>query len=423
MESLTLGILAFALLGFGLVSGRISKTVVTPPMVFVCVGMLFGNGGLNLLHINLSDHIIEVFAELTLILVLFTDASRIHLRSLRREHLLPLRLLLIGLPLTIILGTLVAQMIFPQLGLWEAAVIAAILAPTDAALGLAVISNKNVPIRMRQTINVESGLNDGIMLPVLLFILSCASVAGHTDSVGHWVRFTALQLTLGPLVGIAVGFVGGKAVEIASRRGWMNHTFQDLAVIGLSFLAYAGADLVGGNGFLAAFIAGLTLGNSSRSICTCLYEFGEAEGQLMSLIVFMIFGAVMVPRVLDNLQGSFFIYAFISLTLIRMLPVWASLLGSKLRTISVLFLGWFGPRGLASIIFALLVVGNYDLLHAQMVLNIVIVTVFCSIFAHGMTAYPFAKRYAARAERFKEQPDVAEHQQVSEMPLRISDKG
>ncbi|MEE9595579.1 MAG: cation:proton antiporter, partial [Acidiferrobacterales bacterium] len=339
MESLAFIVVAVCILGFGLVSGRLQNSVITPPIVFVLFGLLVSPRALGWVEFELDSRFIHTLAELTLVLVLFTDAARIDLRLLRREHDLPVRLLVIGLPLTIVAGTLVAAVMLDTLTFWEAAVLAAILAPTDAALGQAVVSSERVPVRIRQALNVESGLNDGIALPVILILLSIAGAAEHSQSATYWVQFAALQVILGPLVGIGVGYFGGKLIERAAHIGWINHAFQDLSALGLSLLAFAGAELIGGNGFIAAFCAGLTLGNCSRAICTCLYEFAEAEGQLLTLLIFMVFGALMLPMTLDHFSWMVLAYGVLSLTLIRIVPVVISLVGAGLRWQTVSFLG------------------------------------------------------------------------------------
>jgi NhaP-type Na+/H+ or K+/H+ antiporter len=419
MESIAFIVVAICILGFGLVSGRLQNSVITPPIVFVLFGLLVSPRALGWVEFEIDSGVIHTLAELTLILVLFTDAARIDLRLLRREHDLPVRLLVIGLPLTIVAGTLVAAVMLDTLTFWEAAVLAAILAPTDAALGQAVVSSERVPVRIRQALNVESGLNDGIALPVMLILLSIAGAAEHSQGATYWVQFAALQVILGPLVGIGVGYFGGKLIEHAARIGWINHAFQDLSALGLSLLAFAGAELIGGNGFIAAFCAGLTLGNCSRAICTCLYEFAEAEGQLLTLLIFMVFGALMLPMTLDHFSWAILAYGVLSLTLIRIVPVVISLVGAGLRWQTVSFLGWFGPRGIASILFVLLVVEESQLPGREQILIVVMATVVLSVFAHGVTAYPGAKWYERQVEKIKHEKDVAEHRDVTEMPVRL----
>lgn len=421
MESVAFIVVAAIILGFGLISGRVQNSILTAPIVFAGLGLAVGGDGLGWVDLHVDDSVIHTLAELTLVLVLFTDATRINLKLLRREHDLPVRLLLIGMPLTILFGTAIAAGLFPQLTLWEAALIAAVLAPTDAALGQAVVSSPRVPVRIRQALNVESGLNDGIALPlVLLFMSACASAVPGEGGSEYWLKFAARQITLGPLVGIAVGWAGAKLVTLGTRSGWMSHTFQHLSSLGLALLAFAGAEVIGGNGFIAAFCAGLTLGNTAtQGICDCLYEFAEAEGQLLTLLVFLVFGAVMLPMAGGHLSWPAAAYGALSLTVIRLLPVALSLVGAGLRTETVLFLGWFGPRGIASILFGLLVVEGSILPHREEIFIVVLVTVAMSIVAHGVTASPGASWYSRRTEDSRHDAAAAEHRSVSEMPVRI----
>lgn len=418
MTPMFLAAVTATILGYGLLSRKAEHSIVTAPMVFVALGLLLSTGPLGGFEIEPGGEMIRLLAELTLVVVLFTDASRIHLDCLRRERSLPLRLLGVGLPLTIAAGVIVALLVFPGLAIWEAILLAAILAPTDAALGQAVVSSPLVPVRIRQTLNVESGLNDGVVLPLILVAASMAGAREQTGDLAYWLNFAGLQVVLGPLVGITVGYFGGRLVQRATRAGWMTDPFQRLALLGIAGLAFSGAELIGGNGFIAAFVAGITLANSAPSVCECLYEFGEAEGQLLTLLVFLFFGAVMVPEAVSLWDGRALLYAALSLTLIRMLPVALSLVGAGLRSATVGFLGWFGPRGLASILFALLVVEEGRLESGEMLQSIVLLTVLLSTFAHGITAYPFARRYGGHIAEL-DQERAAEHASVSELPVRI----
>ncbi len=384
---------AISILAFGMISGRIEKSLVTAPMMFVLLGILFGQWGFGIVSNEIETSLIDSLAKITLVLVLFTDASKIDLSLLRRKHDLPLRLLGIGLPLTIGAGLVGGLVLLGSLTFWEAALLAAILAPTDAALGQAVVNSPNVPIRIRQALNAESGPNDGLALPLVLIFLSLSS--GNVDrDAGEWFQFAALQVSLGPLAGILVGLFGGKLIMWAQRTESMNHSFLDLSSVGLSLLAFALAELIGGNGFIAAFCAGLVLGNTARPICKCLYEFAEAEGQLLTLLVFMAFGAIMLPNAMQHFQWLHLVYAALSLTLIRAIPVALSLVGSGLGWASISFLSWFGPRGIASILYVLLLLEGSSVAGSQTILSVVMTTVFLSIFLHGLTAVPGANWYA-----------------------------
>ncbi len=418
MESMVFAVIATAILGFGLISGRVQNTMITAPLVFVGFGLLLGEHGLGIFTLHIEDHLIHTLAELTLLLVLFTDATRINLKQLRQQHNLPVRLLMVGMPLTIVLGTLAAVGLFPDFTFWEAALLAAVLAPTDAALGQAVVSSPKVPVRIRQTLNVESGLNDGIALPlVLLFLSTCSSAVAGQGGTEYWLKFAVLQVTLGPLVGILVGWGGGRLVGWGMRSKWMNESFQHLSTLGLALMSFAGAELIGGNGFIAAFCAGLALGNTAECSFESLYEFAESEGQLLALMVFLVFGAVLLPGAIDHVTWEIVLYGVLSLTVIRMLPVAVSLIGTKLRKETVLFLGWFGPRGIASVLFGLLVVEKSILHHREEIFVVALITVALSVVAHGVSASPGATWYSTHSETY--QKDSMEHQDVSEMPVRI----
>lgn len=417
-DHLLIVVVAAFILGFGLISGRLKTTVITPPMMFVTFGLLIGPNLFGIFSADIENSVINFIAEVTLILILFTDASRIDLKLLRQEHDIPIRLLVLGLPLTMVAGALVGAVLFDTLTFWEAVILAIILAPTDAALGQAVVSSSRVPVRVRQALNVESGLNDGIALPVLLFFIAVAGSAADVGQ-GQWLQFAAAQIILGPIVGVAVAYLGGQVVEWAEAKGWVDEAFQKLVALGLALLAFALAELIGGNGFIAAFSAGITLGNFFSSVCNRLYEFIEAEGQLLTLITFMIYGAVMVMPALGQISWQIVLYAILSLTVIRMVPVALSLLRLRLQSATVLFLGWFGPRGIASIIYGLILLDEAALQGEETIFATMVVTVLFSVFAHGLTAVPAANAYGTQTQSMQEEPDRPEMKPVGEMPVRV----
>lgn len=417
MDETVLTVIGLAVVAFGLVSARAQKSVVTPPIAFLLLGFVIGGKGLGWVDPGLDDEAIRTLAELTLVVVLFTDASRIDLKLLRREHHLPVRLLSVGLPLSIGLGTLAASWLFTEWNVWAAAALAAIVAPTDAALAHPVVTNRLVPARVRQAISVESGLNDGICLPVFVLFLCGARAAGHVDDVAYWVWFGLLQITLGPLVGVAVGYFGGRMVQRAWDRKWVSRSFLDLSALALAAVAFGAADLLGGNGFIAAFCAGLTVGNCARSVCGALYEFGETEGQLLSLVVFLVVGAVIAPVIVDGMNVTSLIFALLSLTVLRMLPVALSLIGAGLKRETPWFIGWFGPRGTASIVFAMILLQESLIPLRQEIFAVAMTTVMLSVLAHGLTAIPAARWYARRLNVVQQAPLAVEHQPLTEMPF------
>lgn len=410
----TVGAFIFA---YALVSGRLEKTPITGPMVFVAFGIVVGSFDVFTAE-TMSDGVIRVLAEATLVLLLFTDAVRIDLRKLRPQVDLPARLLGIGLPLTVIAGTLLAKVVFDQFSWAEAALLAAILTPTDAALGQAVVSSPRVPVRIRQVINVESGLNDGLMLPVITLMLAIAASGFNAESdSGQWIEFAIRQIGFGVLIGLLVGYVGGRLLDFFSDRGWVEGAFRQLATLSIAVVAFAATEPLQGNGFVAAFVAGLAFGVAAREHCDGAYDFAEDEGQLLALLTFMFFGAAIARPALDQLTLPIALYALASLTVVRMIPVAISLLGAGLRGVTSAFVGWFGPRGLASILFGLFILEEAELGVNDEIFLIVTWTVLISVIVHGLSAVPLAHRYGTWFERHHAER-MAEAMEVEEMPIR-----
>ena len=413
-----LAVLASVVFVFGLVSRRLEGTVLTAPLVFVAAGVILGPAGLGLVEFKLDDHTVLLLGEIALAIVLFTDAARTKLSALRHNEGLPLRLLGIGMPLTIALGAVVAALVLTDLTFWEAAIVGTVLAPTDAALGQAVVSNPRVPLRVRQALTVEAGLNDGLSVPFLALFLNLAVAEEELQPASYWIRFALEQVGLGVLVGAGVGMAGGWLVSLASKSGWMTDSSQRLALLALALIAWALADQLGGNGFIAAFVGGLVIGPTVKRVGEQLILFTEAEGQLLNLSVFFIVG-VLVVRLIQPLSWEVALYGLLSLTLIRMLPVAASLVGTRLRGVSMLFMGWFGPRGLASIVLGLIVVAEAPLLGGREQIELVVaLTVLLSVLLHGITAAPLSAKYVRKVEEMAaDVPEKREAVESLESPL------
>ncbi len=386
-----LGVIAFAAL-----SRWLEASILTLPMVFTGFGWLIGQGGVELVPMDAGHAVIQLVAEITLVLVLFSDASRVALRDLRDGYVIPARMLLIGMPLTIALGTLLAHWASPQAPWMVALLVAAILAPTDAALGQAVVTSPAVPMRIRQGINVESGLNDGLALPIVMIsAIMAAEMAGvEADGVPpDVILFTLKLVILGPLVGIGLGFALARALDAAIDRRKITLAYQGIYFLVSAFLIFVAAEIVGGNGLLAAFVGGLVFGNTLRSPTDFIAEFMESEGQLLTIFTFLIFGAVMVPLGIEHANWKTFVLAILFVSVVRMLPIWLALTGAGLGPYEKLFLGWFGPRGLASILFALLILERFAIPEAEEILACVVLTVMLSIVLHGISANPMAARF------------------------------
>lgn len=399
---------------YALVAGKFDRWSISAPLVLVTTGAILGPGVLNVLHVSAGAESVKVLAEFTLAILLFADASTIRLRDAEEDMTLPLRLLGVGLPLTIALGTLVAHILLPVSWV-QAALIGSILAPTDAALGLAVVTNPSVPSRVRRALNIESGLNDGIATPFVIFFLGVvAAEAIHK----HYVFGALKELALGVLFGAALGAVAGALAARARRGGWTTPLSDALVVLSVALLAYEGAVLIQANGFVSAFVAGAVFGTAGRRLFDEATELTEDIGLFSSFAVWLIFGAVFVGPVLrTGIHVRPILYAVLSLTVVRMLPVTVSFIGTHLRRDTVAFVGWFGPRGLASVVFTLLV---YEDLHggpqARDLAVVTTWTILISVFAHGLSAGPLATLYGKRLSRAA--PGLPELQEVGEHRVR-----
>ena len=382
-------IIAGSIFLWGTLSVRLQRADLTAPVVFVAIGVLLA--GLDLVESPEGPEGLKILVEITLVWVLFSDAARVPVQELRHDLGPYVRLLAMGLPLTMLAGWGLAWWFFPAAGVWGALLVAAALAPTDAALGIPVVTNPVVPARVRRLITVESGLNDGIATPVVM--LAIAAVAAEEELAGASGLGTALvSLLAGAVVGGVVGLLGGRALRWARGRGWAAEDFAGIAVLALALIAYTAALALDANGFVAAFCGGLAFGAAAGPRGPAELVFVEQSAGLVSLLVWLAFGAVAGPVMLDLVTPMMVLYAVLSLTLIRMLPVAVACLGAGIDRSTILFIGWFGPRGLASLVFALLALEELGtgVEHAVAAIG---VTVLLSVIAHGLSAAPLAARY------------------------------
>ena len=407
MSGLT--ILALVFVFYALVAGRLDRLSITAPMVFVVAGGILGPGGTNLLKVSLTNETSLALTEITLALLLFADAATVPFRDVEGDTSVPGRLLFIGLPLTVVLGTVLAYVMEPAFGWAAAALVATILAPTDAALGLAVVTNRAVPPRIRRALNVESGLNDGLATPFVTLFLAIA-VSEESSGTQGWAVAALTQIGVAVLAALAVGLGGGWLVSRARSHGWTSPVSEQLAVLTLAVLAYTGSVAVGGNGFVAAFLGGLLFGRATKRGLDGPVEFSETVGLFMSFFVWTLFGALCVGPVLAGQTSWPAIgYAVLSLTVVRMLPVTLSLLGLGLHLGTWLFMGWFGPRGLASVVFTLVALEELEAGSAQrnILVQVATWTILLSVVAHGVTAGPLAVWYGARMRKLGDVPEMA----------------
>lgn len=420
MTDAAVAVICLLVVVWAVLSRVLTRHDVTGPLLFVLAGYLLANPDWGLLTVDVDTSVVHTLAELTLGLVLFTDASRVNVGRLRRAVRLPARLLLVGLPLTIGLGTVGAEVLFGQFGWGLALFVGAALAPTDAALSVQVIDDERIPRRLRLSLNVESGLNDGIATPVVTLAIALAATAlGVNGAEGITLREAGIELAVGVLVGLVVGGIGAWAINVSAARDLSSPKTRQIAALVTAVGVFALAVTIEGNGFIAAFVAGMTFGHvldrdraedtttkqaaadarrGRREDSTVLEVLPELGGELLALVVWFLFGAILLPLAFHVVEAGDLAlmagYAVLSLTVFRMVPVAVALWGSGLPFRDVLILGWFGPRGLASVVFALLGVEQLGTdPSAQAAVAAIGVTVLASVVLHGATAGPVARRY------------------------------
>ena len=387
-----LATIAALLIAYATVSRRLLRLNVSGAMFFTTAGLLAGPV-LGLLDIHLESEAVKRLAEITLTLVLFADAARISLRALRHEYAVPLRLLGIGLPLTILAGALAGAAVVPGISFAEALVLAVVLACTDAALGQAVVSDERIPSRIRQGLNVESGLNDGLCVPLFFIAIALAEADTGTASDLAAAQLVFEQIGYGLVGGIVAGLLGAPALRYAARRRLIEPHWMQILTAASALLAAGIATGLGGSIFIAAFTGGILFGALRQDAGGEVTYLVDEGGEFFNAVTFIVFGAIVLGPALDDITWHIVVYALLSLTVVRMLPVALALLGTGARTPTIAFVGWFGPRGLASIVFAIILLDDADLPHLQTLLLAITVTIAVSVYAHGLTAGPLTERY------------------------------
>lgn len=386
-------ILIFALfiLIYSLIAKRIEKTAFSGPILAIIFGLIAGPLLLNLISVKIEIEGYKVIAELALALVLFTDAANTNIRELVKDVSIPARLLLIGLPLTIALGMAGGFFLFREFTWIELGILATLLAPTDAALGKPVVTNKSVPSRLRESLNVESGLNDGICVPVLfLFIALFSSQTGDGVRFSFGLALFAKQIGFGLIAGLVITYAADKLVNYSQKRGWISKSWETIIIGAVAFSCFTAAQIAGGSGFIACFTGGLLYSALNRKYKHDILEEAEGIGDTLSMLTWVIFSSVVIAANLRHFTWIILIYAFLSLTVIRVIPVMISLIRSGISFKEQLFISWFGPRGLASIVFAIIIV-DIGLPHQETIILTAACTILLSIILHGFTANPFIR--------------------------------
>ena len=391
-----LAVLALFVFCYSLVAGRVERAAASGPIVFVAAGFMMGPLGLAWFDGDVSRTELRVLADLTLALILFIDAANADLGVLKRQFRIPSRMLLFGLPGVIFLGTVTAALLFTNLSLFEAAILGTMLAATDAALGKGVVTNKAVPTQIREGLNIESGLNDGLCVPILfVFIALALGTGGEAGSSTLALTLVLQELGIGLIVGLGLTAAATRALRWCQDQGWVTEIWKQVTVVALAIACFTVAQSLHGSGYIAAFTGGLLFGYKAKAATHRLVLASEGTGETLALTTWFVFGAAVIARSFEHFTWEMVVYALLSLTIIRMLPVFLSLSGTGESTASKLFLGWFGPRGLASIVFAIIVL-NENLPGGQFMSMVVVLTVFFSLVAHGVSANPLANLMGRR---------------------------
>ncbi len=394
-EIMLIGI-SLILVGYGFFSGLLNKYGITGPMAYTAIGFLlspivFGN---QLLEI--SSGVVKMISQLGLIIVLFNDSSSLDIKKLKNSWKLTFRLLFVAMPISIIMMFLFGRFLFPDEPQLYIILLVLILIPTDAALGKSVVSDSRIPKNIRNSINIESGLNDGIAFPLLLTVLF--AISGLKDPANsNLFLFFSKQIFLGAIMGVLVGFIGGKIGLVAIRKNWISENMRNLIPIALAILAFYFAEEIGGNGYIASFFGGLFLGNTNETMKNDIKNFSESQGELLVMLSFIIFGLVLIPLTYSYWDIRAFSFAILTLTLLRIIPVIISFWRTDISLPKRLFIGWFGPRGIASVLYILISVQTIgDVSDHVLIFSVATLTVLLSIILHGISSLPIVKLYSKK---------------------------
>jgi sodium/hydrogen antiporter len=330
-----------------------------------------------------------VLSELALTVILFNQASTLNLRTVVRRGHLPMRLMAIGIPVTIALNTAIAVSVLPVLPFWEAVCLAVIVAPTEVALVDALLEDRRIPERVRHALSIESGLYDGLALAALLAALALASEQTDPAPV-RWAWFAFRTEFASLAVGVLIGVIGGVLISRSSARGWMSGTWAQLATLALALVCFGVGERLHGSGFVTAFVGGLAYAVVSRRNGTqaAATQVSDAAGQLLELLVFALFGAVAVVPAWRDAGWRVVVFAALALIVVRIASLAIALAGSGLPRRSKLFMGWFGPRGIGALVLGLIVIGEGEIKQGTLITQAVVVIVTLSLILHSITAAP-----------------------------------
>jgi len=378
-------VLTLLVLGYAAMSGLVKRWYVAPALIFLILGMALGPFGLQLLDAGPGTEGYTLLAQLALTIILFNQAAKLDPDGMLQRGRITFRLLVIGIPLSLILGSVTAAALLPVLPWWEAVCLAAIVAPTEVALIDALIEDSRIPERVRRSLSVESGFYDGFALAALLAALALASA--HTDPrPSHWEWFIFRTEVLSLIIGVVAGLVGGTVIAWSYRRGWMSDTWAQLATLAVALSCFELGERLQASGFVAAFTGGLAFAFvAKRSHTTVPTQVSDAGGQLLELLVFAMFGAFAVIDGWHHAGWRVILFAVLALLAVRVIAVSIALIRSELPVYSRLFIGWFGPRGIGTVVLGLLVINRGEIQHADLISQVVVVAVTLSLVLHSVT--------------------------------------
>jgi sodium/hydrogen antiporter len=379
-------VLTVLVLCYAVVSGLVKRWYIAPALIFVAFGMALGPFGFGVIDAGTDTASFTILAQLALTVILFNQAAMLDLPSVVRRGHVTFRLLVIGIPLAIVLGTGVALLVMPVMPLWEAVCLAAIVAPTEVALIDALLEDRRIPERVRHALSVESGCYDGLALAAMLAALALASEQTDPDP-GRWGWFAVRTEVVSLTVGLGIGVIGGLVIARSCQRGWMSDTWAQLATVALALVCFEVGERLHGSGFVTAFAGGLAYSMMMlRAGAQLPSQVTDAAGQLLELMVFAMFGSYAVIVGWRDADWRVVLFAVVALIVVRLVAVSAALVGTDLPARSRLFIGWFGPRGIGTLVLGLLMIERGEIQQSAMITQAVVVTVTVSLVVHSLTA-------------------------------------
>ncbi|MEU6062236.1 cation:proton antiporter [Streptomyces sp. NPDC047097] len=391
-------VIAGILFSWALLSHRLARWSITAPIALMAAGIALTHGDHPPLTFEFDNAAFEHAVEVVLALLLFVDATEVPGAVIRRERDLTARLLAVALPLTLCAAFLAGLACFPGQPAWLLAALATVVVPLDLAPTTAVVRDRRIPARLREVLNVEGGLNDGVVSPVFLL---CVAIGVESHSGGSTDYAEALLEAVTAAgwalaAGAATGLTAGWTLRRSWERGWTQASATRLAVLAVPVAAYTLSVALGGNGFVASFVAGVCFAPTLVRIGHSAVEMADDVVTLLTLALWFVFGQIVNDEFWDGFEAPVLLFALLAVTLVRIGPVLLALIGTPLTLGDRLFLGWMGPRGVTSIVFGLLAVVELPDERGGFIAQVMVMTVMLSIVLHGLSAEPLGRRYARR---------------------------